>query len=521
MGWSTRNPASRLAVFFVAHFGAVELGRAFYFDEQDCATFWPASGLLLGVLLLAPTGRWWQLLVVATAAQFASDVAVHGTSITTSLATGGGNALESLVGAYLMSRLFGTPLQISKVRVATAFIVIAGMAATTLSAFVGAMVVTSSESYLSAWQVWWFSDALGVLVIAPAVVVWGNAGFPRLRPTDQGWALELIAVFLGLILTAQLVFGAEPAPARSILDFPYVVVPFMIWTGMRFQLRAVTLIMLPIAFIAVANTELGRGPFATAGATVREHVLAIQAFLAVITVSGLIFSGIVTERRRATQALRKSRELQERRTTELVQLTARLHTVREEERALLSREIHDEIGQALTGLKLELSWLRKELPDGEERVDGMTQLIDKTLNDARRMSARLRPSVLDDLGLAAAIESCARDIAERAGLECDLELEETTSLDDDRNIAVFRIAQEALTNVARHAQASRVRVRLESRDGAIALQVIDDGCGIDAGAGRGSLGLVGMRERAAALGGRLEIGVADGGGTRVHLRVPA
>jgi len=512
------------ALFFMAHFGAVELGRAFYFEEQDVATFWPASGLLLGVLLLAPRRLWWLVLAVSAAAQMSSDLFVHATSLKTSFIATFGNSLEALVGAFLIRRLFGTPVQLSKVRVATAFVIVAGLGTTTLSAFFGASVVASADRYADAWQIWWFSDALGVLVVAPAVVTWGSQGLPRLRPSDQSWALELCAVFLGLLVTTQIVFGADPAPVRSIFDFPYVVVPFMIWTGLRFDLRAVALMMLPIAFLAVANTELGRGPFVTAGATVREHVLSVQAFLAVITVSALIFSGIVSERRRATQALHKSRDLQEKRTAELVGLTARLHGVREEERAVLSREMHDGIGQALTGLKLELSWLRKAAPEQEERVDEMVALVERTLDDTRRMAARLRPSVLDDLGLAAAIESCAKEIAQRAGLECDLDLtDDVASLDDERNIAVYRIAQEALTNVARHAGAKRVGVDLRRTDGVIVLEVRDDGRGIhrDELAQTGSLGLIGMRERAAAMGGRLEVAARPDGGTRVTLRLRA
>jgi len=229
----------------------------------------------------------------------------------------------------------------------------------------------------------------------------------------------------------------------------------------------------------------------------------------------------VTERRRAEEALRTSRE-------RLRRLAARIEATREEERTTIAREVHDELGQSLTGIKMDLAWLGDHLAKAEpetfnERLRAAEALADSTLDGMRNLAARLRPSLLDDLGLTAAIEWQVKEFADRAGCRFDLDLtDEDIGIERERDTAVYRILQEALTNVARHAQASRVSVNLEAYSDTIELIIADDGKGICDRALEGvtSMGLTGMRERAGALGGQVDIRPRPGGGTRVSLRVP-
>jgi PAS domain S-box-containing protein len=228
----------------------------------------------------------------------------------------------------------------------------------------------------------------------------------------------------------------------------------------------------------------------------------------------------VSERKRAQEELQHSFE-------QLRALTARLQGIREEERKSVAREIHDELGQALTAIKIDLASLMRELPADQERqrrrTDSILELVDQTIQSVRRISTELRPGILDDLGLVAALEWAAEEFEARTGTRCRLDLPgDDIEIDQERATAMFRIFQETLTNVARHAKASEVGVRLAKDNGDLTLEVHDNGKGIDEeelSAG-GSLGILGMRERATLLGGELGILGAPQNGTTVRVRIP-
>ncbi len=226
----------------------------------------------------------------------------------------------------------------------------------------------------------------------------------------------------------------------------------------------------------------------------------------------------ITELKNSQAMLRDSNE-------RLQNLTSRLMDVREHERAALARELHDELGQALTRLKIDLCALTEALPARlrTQRVAGMVPLVDRMLSTVQHLSAELRPAVLDDLGLEAAIESQANEFAEWNGTPCELDLHiGEMPTDRDRDIAIFRILQEALTNVARHAHARAIRITSRADANQFVLEVADNGVGIPPGQADSprSLGLIGMRERARAVAGDIEIAPVDGHGTLVRLRVP-
>ena len=182
-------------------------------------------------------------------------------------------------------------------------------------------------------------------------------------------------------------------------------------------------------------------------------------------------------------------------------LSSHLETVRERERTTIAREVHDQLGHALTALKMEAAWLARKLPSGDaktdERARSMKELIDRTIATVRRISTELRPGILDDLGLAAAVEWQAEDFGQRTGLTIHVETpRQRLDLPPDLATAAFRIFQEALTNVTRHAEAKSVRIELGADRKALRLLVADDGKGLDGRRARrvGSFGLIGMEE---------------------------
>jgi two-component system sensor histidine kinase UhpB len=227
----------------------------------------------------------------------------------------------------------------------------------------------------------------------------------------------------------------------------------------------------------------------------------------------------ITARRRLQDEQRRSRE-------QLRALAAHVESVREQERVRIAREIHDELGQSLTCMGMDLAFLDKQIdPQNREaaaRVAALVELVKDTIRCVRRISSELRPSILDDLGLGAAIEWLAHDVETRTRMQCSVEVPEDLTLPTELATPLFRICQEALTNVTRHAHATRVSIQLSCTDGDLALVVHDNGRGItDEEIQRhGSLGLLGMKERVALLGGRLEVKGRPGEGTTLAIHMP-
>ena len=241
-----------------------------------------------------------------------------------------------------------------------------------------------------------------------------------------------------------------------------------------------------------------------------------------------MFTGFVrdiTERRRAEKQLRDSRE-------QLRALAAYLQSVREEERTRIAREVHDELGQGLTGLKMDLALLEKkvaevsgteDLQQFEEKLEELPVRVDTIIATVRKIATELRPPVLDDLGLEAAIEWQIQEFEKRTGIKCQYSCGlKQVDLGPDRATAVFRIFQETLTNVVRHAEATQVDIHLREEGDKLILEVQDNGRGMTGRelSGTRSLGLLGMRERATMLDGEVNIIGRQGKGTTVGVRIP-
>ncbi|MGC4034349.1 MAG: PAS domain S-box protein [Chitinophagaceae bacterium] len=234
----------------------------------------------------------------------------------------------------------------------------------------------------------------------------------------------------------------------------------------------------------------------------------------------LVLANDVTEKLKAEKELEQSNNM-------LRQLTSHLQDVREEERKHIAREIHDELGQQLTVIKMDVSWIRKKTDPSNtailEKIVELSGILDETVNTVRKISSRLRPSLLDDLGLVAAMEWYLNDFKQRTGLDISFNLpKEEIELPESVTTCLFRILQESLTNVARHSGASSVEVKLQENENGIILVIKDDGKGYDGGSSdKKTLGIIGMKERASMVGGKYTITGKPGLGTIVSIEVPS
>lgn len=252
-----------------------------------------------------------------------------------------------------------------------------------------------------------------------------------------------------------------------------------------------------------------------------EHFFLLSATPLGAEPLGIVISHLdITKRRQSERALEEAN-------LQLRRLSARLEKVQEEERARISRELHDELGQRLTAFRMELVWmgsrLHEDQPILKEKVTELIQLVDSTTTVVRRIASDLRPTMLDDLGFIAAIEWLIEDFGERTGIHCRLILEYFDLSGDDALVTgLYRMMQESLTNVARHSGAKEVTVSILQTKGSLTLSIYDTGKGIsdEALTQKHTLGLPGMRERARMLGGTAEISLHKQGGTEVKIELP-
>lgn len=233
-----------------------------------------------------------------------------------------------------------------------------------------------------------------------------------------------------------------------------------------------------------------------------------------------VFAHDITEQKLAEDELKKSRE-------QLRELSKYQQSAIEQERTKIAREVHDDLGQTLTAIKMDLSWLKSRIHKNQKKLikkAGSTiDLVDGTIRSVKRIISELRPGLLDDLGLAAAVEWQAEDFHNRTGIHVEVRISPSEfNLDNDLSTSIFRIFQESLTNVARHSQATEAKTTMIMKDNKIKLNVIDNGIGIteEQIAGRDSFGLMGIKERAHMFGGKVEISGVPGKGTTITVSFP-
>jgi signal transduction histidine kinase len=474
------------------YYGAAQVGYQLEFAGPVAAVVWPPVGVGIAFLYLGGL-RLWPGVVVG-------DLLVNdygALPVGSALAQTCGNLLEVLVAVLLLRRLtrHGAPLE--DVR-GILGMVVAIAAGTAVSATIGTLslrlggVVASSE-LARVWRTWWLGDAAGALVVVPPALAW------QVLPSRAWWrahGLEAALLFAAVAAVATVAF-------RNDRPLAYLVFPGITWAALRLGQRGATAAVFVTAGVAIWNTTHYLGPFSFQAIT--HMVLTTQLFIAVIALSALVLAAVVSEREVLAVRLRASR--------------TRVVEAREVERRRIERDLHDGAQGRLTALTLRVGMAAQRAE--HEPVDAARMLADaeselqKTIDEIRLLARGVHPGVLTESGLAPGIA----DVARRSPLPVAVLEMPVERLDAAVEGTAYFVVVEAITNVLRHARATRVEVRVGFDGAALHVEVSDDGVG--GARQRPGEGLQGLRDRVEAMAGSFAVESPPGHGTRVRASVPA
>lgn len=486
------------------------VGELFFKINAFVEYFDPASGLALAVLLIGGKRYAWGVLLIA--------VPIHtilGDSLWKAVIVASGDTLQALCGAWLITRSDKFDLRLQTLRAYLQLILLGGCASVTLGDLAVSMALLGSgllatESFFHNLLLRWRGDMLGIILIAPLIMVWWRTKTDWRNAEQKIEAVLLIGL---TVFTGQIVFLGWLHDSIGQVAKAYWMFMFIAWVATRLGTRGTTIALIMVAVQALLGAILGTGFFANDIAV--THLLNYWFFTVILSVVGMTLATHFAERKRAENQMHD--------------LSAHLQTVREQEKASIAREIHDDLGSTLTAMKMKAFQLRTSLSESKgampylDHAESISQLINDASGITRRIITGLRPTILDDLGLLAALEWQAGQFQKLSGIECRVNcIGDKGNLDQPRSIALFRILQEALTNVTRHSGASRVEIEFHHSDEEVVMSVIDNGRGMAENRSDASTpyGILGMCERADHLGGNINFNTPPGGGFSVTVILP-
>jgi len=511
-----------LAGYALAHALATACGYALIPPSLGQAIFWPATGLLLAVLVASPPRRWPALLAIAIAAELLVGLAMDAAAGSAPVELGWRlffpvtNALVSLVGAQWVRLVVGWPPQPS-LRALTLALLGAALASA-IGAFVGVLGLfyLEGQPFLLSFELWWTSDLLGIVAVVPALL--GLLVRPAAEVSAHGRREAIALWVVGLLLTL-LVFGQRFG--SGLLQVPYVLFPLFVWAGVRFPPAHVALFGLAFALLASAMTRVGLGPFVADARGILEAVTPLQYFLLVTLVTALGLARAVEDHVRTIARLEAT-------SGELRNAARELVSVEERARRGIAQDLHDGLAQVIAGLRMILAPLAADprRDDAGEILGQVRGMLGEAEGETRNLLADLNPPGLDEGGLSRALESLVDRMQRLYSLEVSLDLAGAVdSLGPGRRALLYRLASELLMNVAKHAGASAADLRLDVTIDGESLTVTDEGRGFDQSAPirrttRGGMGLASVQDRVTALGGTVGIRSSPGEGCRVEVWLP-
>ncbi len=515
-------------VVFVAYAVGARTGIVFGFGATQIAVFWPPNIVLIVAMLFTPRHLWWIVLAAGLPAEYLA-ASFPGAPLYAAMLNYAGNAGQALLTVLLLDKFCDGLPRFDNFQSTAAFIGTAVIAAPAIGSLVFGVASVLIGWIDNLWLMWgarFLTDMLSALVLIPPALALMTLSKSQLRRTPLQRYLEGGGLLLGLTVTVALTIGGGLPELNFIPTLLYLPFPLFVWAAFRFGVTGVAVSLLTMTVVALENASAGRGVF-SAGSPA-DNVFGLQVLIGVIGIPFMLLSALWTERRDNIRALQDGNE-------QIHRLASQLITAQEEERRCVARELHDEVGQALTTIKINLDMIRlmQDRPDvsafavSSTLLDESAARVDHALDQVRNLSLLLRPSILDDLGLVPALRWLASNQAERAGYRVMFTADALTPRPSSSiETLCYRVLQEALTNIARHAQASNVFICLKPANGQLRMTIRDDGVGFDVGemrqraAAGSSMGILGMEERALLCGGKLSIQSLPMHGTTLELSVP-
>lgn len=475
---------------------------------------WIPGPLLMGWLLFTPRPQWRTCLLAAAAGAVLASALVPFVALN-GLMAGAGEIVLVAAAAWLLLRWRGTGPPLEGYRDIALFVVLGGIALPVCVAWWQMLVFPDAPRGLAPGVLLTrlLCSSVSYLLIVPVVV---NIARVLQSPERRaGWRWRTVAIAMLLLGALGVIWGMDWADGVMTPLLVLAPIPLLIWALIVFGVSGASVCMLLVAVLAMQLSMAGVGPFAFW--TPERNLITAQVWT-LGTSCALLFLGALSEQKlsnhlKLQQAYRR-----------LGEVTGRMLVVQEEERTRIARDLHDDVNQSLAAISICLSSLRNQIPDAERHsvVELQEQLLTVS-NDIRSISHELHPSILRFTGLASALDAFCIKRNARGALRVRCRIESPPRLGDDRELSLFRIVQEAVNNVDKHAHASTAHVLVTVRGEQLLLRVDDDGIGMPLAGSMPAapgLGMISMEERARLLGGSLQIGSSPLGGTRVEVRFP-
>ena len=515
-----------LLVSVAYYFGSL-LGYALLFPSSYISVIWPPNTVLLVALLLSSPLQWPWLLLIAFPMHLLAQAQL-GASLSAAGLYYAFNCVLVPITAAVMRRFGLGDLALGDLRQTLIFI-----AVTTITVAVGSLVWSPLIVSLwfggdlwSAWYLTSLSNLLPFLIATPGLVIGFTRGADTIRKASLAQYTEFALLALGLLGCGIVRFGLKFQAVGKLPALLYAPLPFLLWAAVRFGPGGLSFSCLIFALLAIFSAIAGYGPFITESAA--DNVLWLQIFLLAVYLPLLALASVVEERRTKEETLRRNEAALQASYKQIQDLAGRLITAQEAERSRIAGELHDDVNQQLAGLSIALSNVKRQLQNGGDGTvqNELTLLQQRTVDLADvicNLSHELHPGVLQHAGLAAALKGHCAEVGRQHAFEVTLSVAEgLDGIPDDVALCLYRVAQEALRNVAAHAGARKAQVTLRSIGEGLELVIADDGQGFDLAEARHQegLGLISLDERVRLVGGSLTINTEPRRGTEVRVQVP-